>query len=277
MNQTRDKYKKEDLFVPYYQSKKLKKTEKSARTPEIKEGSLQDVLQLSISNFLITLIIIGGLIVVFLVFFFMFKGNIVIGIVFSGLSGLGFQMYLGMKKKEKENKFVVQLPDTLAAVANSLKAGFSLDQAFEFVSMSMPEPTKSEFSKIHLNYRVGLTLRESLEELMKKYPNTEVKLFVSSLVLQAQVGGNVIPFLEELKEILKARVKLRRSIAVGTAQTKLSTGIVALLPYVMLMLLVSSGYDSLTNTLKGILLLVFAIVMQVIGIYLNLQLTQVEM
>jgi tight adherence protein B len=104
-----------------------------------------------------------------------------------------------------------------------------------------------------------------------------VKLFVSSLVLQAQVGGNVIPFLEELKQILKERVKLRRSIAVGTAQTKLSSAIVALLPYVMLMILVSSGYAALTNTLKGILLLILAVLMQVIGIHINSQLTKIDL
>jgi Flp pilus assembly protein TadB len=91
------------------------------------------------------------------------------------------------------------------------------------------------------------------------------------------VGGNVIPFLEELKEVLKERVKLRRSIAVGTAQTRLSSAIVALLPYVILMILVSSGWDALTNTLKGILLLIFAILMQIIGLFINSQLMKIDL
>ncbi len=91
------------------------------------------------------------------------------------------------------------------------------------------------------------------------------------------MGGNVIPFLEELKEVLKERVKLRRSIAVGTAQTRLSSAIVALLPYVILMILVSSGWDALTNTLKGILLLIFAILMQIIGLFINSQLMKIDL
>jgi tight adherence protein B len=267
---------KEDLFEPYYQPKQAKRIKRDS-TQQIKEGSVQDILKLSMNTitflFLFSLICLG----IFFIFFFVFDHNVVMGLLFVVLCLVAFQLFIQMKKGEKENQFVNQLPDTLSAVANSLKAGFSLDQAFEFVSMSMPEPSKSEFSKIHLNYRVGLTLKDSLEELTQKYPNAEVKLFVSSLVLQSQVGGNVIPFLEELKEILKERVKLRRSIAVGTAQTRLSSAIIALLPYVILMILVSSGWDALTNTLKGILLLIFAILMQIIGLFINSQLMKIDL
>ncbi|MCK5848123.1 MAG: type II secretion system F family protein [Caldisericia bacterium] len=268
--------KKDDLFSPYYQSKKRKNTiNEGNKNVSVKEGSLSDIFQTTISTFALALMIVGGLACVFVVFYIMYH-NIIMGILFSGIAAAGFLMFLQIKKTEKENKFVNQLPDTLSAVANSLKAGFSLDQAFEFVSISMPEPTKSEFSRIHLNYRVGLTLSTSLEDLLKKYPNPEVKLFVSSMVLQEQIGGNVVPFLGELKNILKERVKLKGSIAVGTAQTRLSSAIVALLPYVMLMLLVSSGYDSLTNTLKGILLLIFAILMQATGLFINDKITKVD-
>lgn len=267
---------KEKLFELYYQSKQAKRIKQDS-TQQTKEGSVQDILKLSMNTitflFLFSLICLG----IFFIFFFVFNHNVVMGLLFVALCLVAFQLFIQMKKGEKENQFVNQLPDTLSAVANSLKAGFSLDQAFEFVSMSMPEPSKSEFSKIHLNYRVGLTLKDSLEELTQKYPNTEVKLFVSSLVLQSQVGGNVIPFLEELKEVLKERVKLRRSIAVGTAQTRLSSAIVALLPYVILMILVSSGWDALTNTLKGILLLIFAILMQIIGLFINSQLMKIDL
>lgn len=267
---------KDELFEPYYQSKEAKNTKRDS-IQHIKEGSVQDILKLSMNT--ITFLLLFSLIClgIFFIFFFAFDHNIVMGVLFVVLSLIAFQIFIQMKKGEKENQFVNQLPDTLSAVANSLKAGFSLDQAFEFVSMSMPEPSKSEFSKIHLNYRVGLTLKDSLEELTQKYPNTEVKLFVSSLVLQSQVGGNVIPFLDELKAVLKERVKLRRSIAVGTAQTRLSTAIIALLPYVILMILVSSGWGALTNTLKGILLLIFAILMQVTGLFINSQLMKIDL
>ena len=162
------------------------------------------------------------------------------------------------------------------AIANSLKAGFSLDQAFEFVTVSMPEPTRSEFSSVHLKYRVGYTLRESLEEIPLKYNNAEVNLFVSSIVLQNQIGGNVIPFLNELSEIIRGRVLLKDQVAVGTTQQRLTSVIVSLLPYFLLVMMQLSGYNALTTTFQGILVLILAMMMQGIGLFVINHVMKVE-
>jgi len=222
-------------------------------------------LDLKITPILFVLAIILFAIIVFLLFMFIFN-NVVMAIL--GLIGgvLVFRSFLTRRRKEKETLFTKQLPDALIAVANSLKAGFSLDQALEFASISMPEPTKSEFSRIHLNYRVGYSLQEAIETLPKKYNNTEVKLFVSSLILQNQIGGNVIPFLNELSEVLRERLRLKEQVVVGTSQQRLSATIVTIIPYAILMLLQLSGYNALTSTFRGILLLIFAICLQGVGL-----------
>ncbi|HXK70523.1 MAG TPA: type II secretion system F family protein [Caldisericia bacterium] len=222
-------------------------------------------LDLKITPILFVLAIILFAIIIFLLFMLIFN-NVVMAIL--GLIGgvLVFRSFLTRKRKEKETLFTKQLPDALIAVANSLKAGFSLDQALEFASISMPEPTKSEFSRIHLNYRVGYSLQEAIETLPKKYNNTEVKLFVSSLILQNQIGGNVIPFLNELSEVLRERLRLKEQVVVGTAQQRLSATIVTIIPYAILMLLQLSGYNALTSTFRGILLLIFAICLQGVGL-----------
>ncbi|HOJ16218.1 MAG TPA: type II secretion system F family protein [Caldisericia bacterium] len=222
-------------------------------------------LDLKITPILFVLAIILFAIIIFLLFMLIFN-NVVMAIL--GLIGgvLVFRSFLTRRRKEKETLFTKQLPDALIAVANSLKAGFSLDQALEFASISMPEPTKSEFSRIHLNYRVGYSLQEAIETLPKKYNNTEVKLFVSSLILQNQIGGNVIPFLNELSEVLRERLRLKEQVVVGTAQQRLSATIVTIIPYAILMLLQLSGYNALTSTFRGILLLIFAICLQGVGL-----------
>ena len=212
------------------------------------------------------LLIIVVLLIVFVFGFFLFRNFIMSGLMAFG-AHLGIQLFLSMKRKQKEERFSRQLPDTLTAIANSLKAGFSLDQAFEFVTVSMPDPTRSEFSSVHLKYRVGYTLGESLKDLTQKFNNTEVNLFVSSLVLQNQVGGNVIPFLTELSDIIRGRVLLKDQVAVGTTQQRMTSMIISLLPYGLLMLMQLSGYNALTTTFQGILVLILAIIMQGIGLF----------
>ncbi|MDD4614621.1 MAG: hypothetical protein PHI40_04330, partial [Caldisericia bacterium] len=99
---------REDLFIPFYQHKKGRRDAKEFSELKIKEGSVQDLLKISMNTFtfgfLFTVIAVG----IFLIFFFMFDRNIVMGIVFMGLCLVGFQMFLQIKKGEKENQFVNQ-------------------------------------------------------------------------------------------------------------------------------------------------------------------------
>jgi tight adherence protein B len=254
------------LFSSFFNRKN--KTKKDSDENNSTHQSLAELFNLQINPVLFIVLLVLGAVILFWAFMSMFNG-IIMGLL-GALGGIVvFNMILGSKKKQKEGQFTRQLPATLTAIANSLKAGFSLDQAFEFVTVSLPDPTKSEFSVIHLKYRVGYTLAESMAELPQKYNNAEVNLFVSSLVLQNQVGGNVIPFLGELSEILRERVKLKEQIAVGTTQQRMSSMIVAILPYIMLMLLQMSHYNALTTTLSGILLLLFAMLMQGLGMFVT--------
>jgi len=252
------------IFDPFIIKKDKEKPSVTSKLNS-RVSNLITELDLKITPILFVISIILFAVIVFLLFMFIFN-NIVMAVL--GLVGgiILFRSFLTRKRKEKETLFTKQLPDALIAVANSLKAGFSLDQALEFASISMPEPTKSEFSRIHLNYRVGYSLQEAIESLPKKYNNTEVKLFVSSLILQNQIGGNVIPFLNELSEVLRERLRLKEQVVVGTAQQRLSATIVTIIPYAILMLLQLSGYNALTSTFRGVLLLIFAICLQGVGL-----------
>ena len=252
------------IFDPFIIKKEKEKPTVASKVNS-RVSNLIKELDLKITPILFVLAIILFAIIIFLLFMLIFN-NVVMAIL--GLIGgvLVFRSFLTRRRKEKETLFTKQLPDALVAVANSLKAGFSLDQALEFASISMPEPTKSEFSRIHLNYRVGYSLQEAIETLPKKYNNTEVKLFVSSLILQNQIGGNVIPFLNELSEVLRERLRLKEQVVVGTSQQRLSATIVTIIPYAILMLLQLSGYNALTSTFRGVLLLIFAICLQGVGL-----------
>jgi tight adherence protein B len=263
----------DQLFTSFF--KRSKQNQKGTADDDSKKETIAELLGIDLHPFLFLVILISAGLVIFWLFMIIFNGFIMGLLGFLG-GFVVFRSFLGMKKKQKEELFTKQLPDTLTAIANSLKAGFSLDQSFEFVTVSLPDPTKTEFSVIHLKYRVGYTLAESMAELPKKYDNAEVKLFVSSLVLQNQVGGNVIPFLGELSEILRERVKLKEQIAVGTTTQRMSSMIVAILPYVMLMLLQLSGYNALTTTITGILLLIFAMLMQGLGMFATSAFTKID-
>ncbi len=258
------KKKIEGLFSKYYVHQSDKPSSDLAREDTHFFTTIPELLGIRIHPISFFALFIAIMVLLWFMGWFFFDNWVMSSLMITALLYVFFSI-VQSRRKVKEELFTKQLPDTLSAVANSLKAGFSLDQSFEFVSESMPEPTKSEFSRIHMNYRVGFTLAEALTELSIKYPNAEVLLFVSSLVLQNQVGGNVIPFLVELGNIIRERIRLKNQIAVGTAQVRLSALIIALIPYFLLVLLHFSGYRALTETMRGFLLLLFAILLQMTG------------
>lgn len=252
------------IFEPFIIKKEKEKSPFTSRANS-KISKLIDEIGIKISPllFIVSVILFAG--ILFGLFMLIFNSIVMAFLGFSG-GAIIFRNFLVKKRKEKEELFTKQLPDALVAVANSLKAGFSLDQALEFTSISMPEPARTEFSRIHLNYRVGYSLQEAIETLPQRYDNTEVKLFVSSLILQNQIGGNVIPFLNELSDVLRERLQLKEQVVVGTSQQRLSATIVTIIPYAILALLQLSGYNALTSTFRGILLLILAICMQGVGL-----------
>ncbi len=254
----------ENLFADQHRGPKEKTRVEEGQKKEGFIHSLPGLLGVSIKpGLFFLLLILAGAISWYMAF--QFLQSIVLSILFAASLIFGFSAIVNSRKNVQQEAFTQQLPDTLSAVANSLKAGFSLDQSFQFVSESMPEPTRTEFYHIHMNYRVGYTMAESLRELSHRYPNAEVMLFVSSMILQNQVGGNVIPFLLELGVILRERIKLKNQIKVGTAQVRLSSLIIAVIPYFMLVLLHFSGYRALSETFRGILILMLAIMLQMVG------------
>ncbi len=254
----------ENLFSDQYRGPKEKASTEQGQEKEGFIQSLPDLLGISIKpGILFILLLFGGVLSWYMAF--QFLDSIVLSLLFLASLIFGFTAIINSRRHARQDAFTQQLPDTLSAVANSLKAGFSLDQSFQFVSESMPEPTKTEFHRIHMNYRVGYTMAESLRELSHRYPNAEVMLFVSSMILQNQVGGNVIPFLLELGVILRERLKLKNQIKVGTAQVRLSSMIIAVIPYFMLVLLHFSGYRALSETFRGVLVLMLAVMLQMVG------------
>jgi len=79
-----------------------------------------------------------------------------------------------------------------------------------------------------------------------------------------------------LSEIIRGRVLLKDQVAVGTTQQRLTSVIVSLLPYFLLVMMQLSGYNALTTTFQGVLVLILAMMMQGIGLFVINHVMKVE-
>jgi tight adherence protein B len=123
-----------------------------------------------------------------------------------------------------------QLPVALDSIANGLQAGLSLPQSLEVVGRDMPAPLGVELAIVIRELGLGLGIEEALGNLADRIPLKEVEIFVAAIHIQFRTGGNLSDILRTLANTVRERLRIRGEVRTLTAQAKLSSYIVSLLP-----------------------------------------------
>lgn len=194
----------------------------------------------------------------------------------------GFQVpliYIRRIKKKRSNKLGDQLPDALNIISNGLRAGLSFVQAIMIAGKEMDAPIADDFKKIIRDNLLGKELEDSLTEFAEKEDNENVEMLVSAILIQRQVGGNLSEILDNISTTIRDRIKLRGDIKTMTAQSKMSAGIIAAIPAMIILALnvLNKGFmEPLFTTFIGNIILGIAIAMQVTGILVIIKLLNVK-
>jgi tight adherence protein B len=97
--------------------------------------------------------------------------------------------------------------------------------------------------------------------------------------LQRQIGGNLAELLNAVAQTMRERYSLKRQIRALSAEGRLSSYILSILPFVMFFLLLmfnSTFLSPLYSTPLGFVLLSAAAVLMIIGIIWMKKITQIE-
>ena len=158
---------------------------------------------------------------------------IVFGIGFAAFGAMAPMMYLSRRASRRRKAFVDQLGDTIALMANSLRAGYSLLQTMELVSRESPPPMSDEFRRVVREVGLGIGPQQALNNLLRRIPSEDLDLLVSAINIQHEVGGNLGQILDVIGETIRERVRIQGEISVLTAQQKMSGYVITGLPVIM--------------------------------------------
>jgi tight adherence protein B len=125
---------------------------------------------------------------------------------------------------------VQQLPDALALMAASLRAGASAQAALARVAHDSPAPLAQEVSRVLREQRLGTTLDDALDAMSRRLGLEEIALWVTAICLARGVGGNLAEIIERLAATLRAKAALEGKVDALTSQGRLQGLIVGLLP-----------------------------------------------
>ena len=198
--------------------------------------------------------------------------NVVAGIIFGILfviMGWSVPKLVMTALYEKRcNRFVNQMVDGMTIMANGVSSGLSVTQSMERVTDNMSNPIKQEFNLVLSQIRIGMSIEEALIELSERIPRPDVQMFVNSINILKETGGNLGETFSTINNTIRERQKIEKKIQALTAQGIAQGVIITLVPFFLLLVLfaIQPQYimPMFTTTL-GVILLLVMLILQAIG------------
>ena len=172
-----------------------------------------------------------------------------------------------------------QLPDALAMVSGSLRAGASLNIALDNLVSEQPAPLSQEFEILTQEQRLGVDFEISLTNMEKRIPMQDFRMLTTALRINREVGGNLAETIESLADTLRRKSTMEGKIESLTAQGRLQGIVMTGLPILLGMLLnflEPEAMSKLWTTGVGWMVLAVIIGMEAAGYVIIRKITSID-
>jgi tight adherence protein B len=163
--------------------------------------------------------------------------NILIALAFGLLVGAAPFGYVLFKRTKRLEKFQEGLPEALDLMVSALRAGHSLVAAMGSVARESPDPIGSEFRSCFDEQNYGLEMKTAMDNMINRVPLQDLRIMATAIMIQKESGGNLAEVLDKTSHVVRERFRLKRQVAVHTAQGRMSGWVLTLLPIVLGILL----------------------------------------
>ena len=141
--------------------------------------------------------------------------------------------YVRFLRVRRRLKFNEQLVTALGTMSNALRAGFSINQAFESVVEAGEKPISQEFSVFLQQMRVGMSFEDALASLDRRVASDDLTLVCTSIDIARRTGGNLTEIFDRISETIRGRMRIERRVRTLTAQGRMQGMIVSAMPFLL--------------------------------------------
>jgi tight adherence protein B len=197
---------------------------------------------------------------------FTWASALALGVLFGALPLL----YIRRKRTVRMRDFEKQFPEALDFLARAMRAGHAFSASLEMLAAESPPPLGPEFRKVYDEQNLGASVEAALRSLAQRVPLIDVRFFVSAVLLQKEVGGNLGEILRNLARVIRERFQLKGQVRAASAHGRITATILSILPILTMagLLVLAPGYlQVLANDPDGKYLIAAAIVAQFVGYY----------
>jgi tight adherence protein B len=178
-------------------------------------------------------------------------GRIVISATFAFLLGALLPiLVLNFLATRKRKKMEEQFPVALDVFVRGLRAGHPIAAALDLLTVEMPDPIGSQFGIAVDEVTYGAELRDALQNMAERWNLDDMRMFVVSLSVQNETGGNLAEILENLTQVIRERHSMMMKVRALSSEGRMTATILTILPvftFTMLFLLNPSFFLDVAN------------------------------
>lgn len=159
------------------------------------------------------------------------SGRIIVSAAFALLLGAALPiMYLNFRATRIRKKMQDQFPVALDVFVRGLRAGHPIAAALELLTVEMPDPIGTEFGLAVDEVTYGAELRDALQTMAERWDLDDMRMFVVSLSVQNETGGNLAEILENLSKVIRERAGLLMKVRALSSEGRMTAVMLTVLP-----------------------------------------------
>ena len=137
--------------------------------------------------------------------------------------------FIGQRRRKRIEQ---QFPVALDIFVRALRAGHPIASAIDLLTKEMEDPIGSEFGLISDEVAYGAELNDALSGMAERWNLDDMRMFVVSLSVQNETGGNLAEILENLTEVIRARSSLYMKVRALSSEGRMTGWMLTALPIV---------------------------------------------
>ena len=166
------------------------------------------------------------------------SGRIMISGTFAILLGAAIpMMVLNFKATQKRKKLQEQFPVALDVFVRGLRAGHPIAAALDLLTVEMPDPIGSQFGIAVDEVTYGAELRDALQNMAERWDLDDMRMFVVSLSVQNETGGNLAEILENLSKVIRERQSMMMKVRALSSEGRMTGAMLTALPIISFVVL----------------------------------------
>lgn len=143
-------------------------------------------------------------------------------------------MFVSRKAQKHRQRMEEQFPLALDIFTRSLRAGHPIASAIVLVTEEMSDPIGSEFGLVADEVAYGADLTDALLSMAERWDLDDMRMFVVSVSVQSETGGNLAEILQNLSGVIRARASMYMKVRALSSEGRMSAVMLTALPILTL-------------------------------------------